>query len=82
MSNNERFTYLLTDINGVRIIRIRDVTDGRSRTRPSLRGIDASAYHLPLSASASAELCQLLRNSAETTCTTSPEEIEVVKLEG
>jgi len=56
MSNNERFTYLLTDINGVRIIRIRDVTYGRSRTRPSLRGIDASAYHLPLSASASAEL--------------------------
>jgi len=26
--------------------------------------------------------CQLPRNSAETTCTTSPEELEVMKLEG
>jgi len=26
--------------------------------------------------------CQLPRNSAETTCTTSPEQIEVMKLEG
>jgi len=26
--------------------------------------------------------CQLTRNSAETACTTSPEEIEVMKLEG
>ena len=28
------------------------------------------------------EICQLPRNSAETTCTTSPEQIEVMKLEG
>jgi len=28
------------------------------------------------------KFCQLSRNSAETTCTTSPEQIEVMKLEG
>jgi len=30
----------------------------------------------------SVKICQLPRNSAETTCTTSPEQIEVIKLEG
>jgi len=30
----------------------------------------------------SLEICQLPRNSAETTCTTSPEQIEVMKWEG
>ena len=33
-------------------------------------------------ASCQLKSCQLLRNSAETTCTTSPEQIEVMKLEG
>ena len=33
-------------------------------------------------ASCQLKSCQLSRNSAETTCTTSPEEIEVMKLEG
>ena len=33
-------------------------------------------------ASCQLKFCQLPRNSAETTCTTSPEEIKVMKLEG
>jgi len=33
-------------------------------------------------ASCQLKSCQLPRNSAETTCTTSPEQIEVIKLEG
>jgi len=36
----------------------------------------------PLDASCQLKSCQLPRNSAETTCTTSPEEIKVMKLEG
>jgi len=36
----------------------------------------------PRDASCQLKSCQLLRNSAETTCTTSPEEIEIMKLEG
>ena len=36
----------------------------------------------PRDASCQLKSCQLPRNNAETTCTTSPEEIEVVKLEG
>jgi len=36
----------------------------------------------PRDASCQLKSCQLPRNSAETTCTTSPEEIEVMKLEG
>ena len=35
----------------------------------------------PRDAACQLKSCQLLRNSAETTCTTSPEEIEVMKLE-
>ena len=36
----------------------------------------------PQDASCQLKSCQLLRNSAETTCTTSPEQIKVMKLEG
>jgi len=36
----------------------------------------------PRDASRQLKSCQLSRNSAETTCTTSPEQIEVMKLEG
>ena len=36
----------------------------------------------PRDASCQLKSCQLPRNSAETTCTTSPEEMEVMKLEG
>ena len=36
----------------------------------------------PRDASCQLKSCQLPRNSVETTCTTSPEQIEVVKLEG
>jgi len=36
----------------------------------------------PRDASCQLKSCQLPRNSAETTCTTSPEQIEVMKLEG
>jgi len=36
----------------------------------------------PRDASCQFKSCQLLRNSADTTCTTSPEQIEVMKLEG
>jgi len=36
----------------------------------------------PRDASCQLKSCQLQRNSAETTCTTSPEQIEVMKLEG
>ena len=36
----------------------------------------------PRNASCQFKSCQLLRNSAETTRTTSPEQIEVIKLEG
>ena len=36
----------------------------------------------PHDASCQLKSCQLPRNSAETTCTTSPEQIEVRKLEG
>jgi len=36
----------------------------------------------PRDASCQLKSCQLPRNSAETTCTTSPEHIEVMKLEG
>ena len=36
----------------------------------------------PRDASCWLKSCQLPHNSAETTCTTSPEQIEVVKLEG
>ena len=36
----------------------------------------------PRDASCQLKSCQFLRNSAETTCTTSPEQIEVMKLEG
>jgi len=36
----------------------------------------------PHDASCQLKSCQLPRNSAETTCTTSPEQIEVMKLEG
>ena len=35
----------------------------------------------PRDASCQLKSCQLPRNSAETTCTTSPEQIEVMKLE-
>ena len=36
----------------------------------------------PRDSSRQLKSCQLPRNSAETTCTTSPEQIEVMKLEG
>ena len=36
----------------------------------------------PRDASCQLKSCQLPRNSTETTCTTSPEQIEVMKLEG
>jgi len=36
----------------------------------------------PRDASCQLKSCQLRRNSAETTCTTSPEQIEVIKWEG
>ena len=36
----------------------------------------------PRDASYQLKSCQLPRNSAETTCTTSPEQIEAMKLEG
>jgi len=36
----------------------------------------------PRDASCQLKFCQLPRNSAETACTTSPEQIEVIKLEG
>ena len=36
----------------------------------------------PRDASCQLKSCQLPRNSAETTCTTSPEQIDVMKLEG
>ena len=36
----------------------------------------------PRDASCQLKSCQLPRNSAETTCTTSPEQMEVMKLEG
>ena len=36
----------------------------------------------PRDASCQLKSCQLPRNSAETTCTTSPEQIEIMKLEG
>jgi len=36
----------------------------------------------PRDASCQLKSCQLPRNSAETTCTTSPEQIKVMKLEG
>ena len=36
----------------------------------------------PRDASCQLKSCQLPRNSVETTCTTSPEQIEVMKLEG
>ena len=36
----------------------------------------------PRDVSCQLKSCQLPRNSAETTCTTSPEQIEVMKLEG
>ena len=36
----------------------------------------------PRDVSCQLKSCQLPRNSAETTCTTSPEQIEVIKLEG
>ena len=36
----------------------------------------------PHDASCQLKSCQLPHNSAETTCTTSPEQIEVMKLEG
>ena len=36
----------------------------------------------PRDASCQLKACQLPRNSAGTTCTTSPEQIEVMKLEG
>ena len=36
----------------------------------------------PRDASCQLKSCKLPRNSAETTCTTSPEQIEVMKLEG
>jgi len=36
----------------------------------------------PRDASCQLKTCQLPRNSAETTCTTTPEQIEVMKLEG
>jgi len=36
----------------------------------------------PRDASCQLKTCQLPRNSAETACTTNPEQIEVMKLEG
>jgi len=36
----------------------------------------------PRDASCQLKFCQLPRSSAETTCTTSPEQIELIKLEG
>jgi len=36
----------------------------------------------PRDASCQLKSCQLPRNSAETTCTTTPEQIEVMKLDG
>ena len=61
------------------IIRYRRKTQapgGQKRTRSS------AIAEGPRDASCQLKSCQLPRNSAETTCTTSPEQIEVMKLEG
>ena len=47
-----------------------------------IKGKKLSYHRGPRDASCQLKSCQLLRNSAETICTTSPEQIEVMKLEG
>ena len=49
--------------------------------RPAERTRSYAVAEGPRDASCQLKSCQLLRNSAETTCTTSPEQIEVMKLE-
>jgi len=51
-----------------------DGTDGHTRSSAIAEG--------PRDASCQLKSCQSPRNSAKTTCTTSPEQIEVMKLEG
>ena len=53
----------------------------RDRARQWLTRSSAIAEG-PRDATCQLKSCQLPRNSAETTCTTSPEQIEVMKLEG
>jgi len=63
----------------------RDVLQHRSACAQSLEfyATRSSAIAEGLrDASCQLKACQLLRNSAETTCTTSPGQIEVMKLEG
>jgi len=55
------------------------VTDGHMTTAVTRSSAVAEG---PRDASCQLKSCQLPRNSAETTCTTSPEQIEVMKLEG
>jgi len=52
-------------------------------SQPALKHTRSSAIaDGPRDASCQLKSCRLPRNSAETTCTTSPEQIEVMKLEG
>jgi len=54
----------------------------RKRKRGGRKTTSSAVAEGPRDASCQLKSCQLLRNSAKTTCTTSPEQIEVMKLEG
>ena len=47
-----------------------------------MKQISAAITEVPRDASCQLKSCQLPRNSAETTCMASPEQIEVIKSEG
>jgi len=47
-----------------------------------MKQISAAITEAPRDASCQLKSCQLPRNSAETTCMASPEQIEVIKSEG
>ena len=51
-------------------------------TLPAIKPRSSAIAEGPRDASCQLKSCHLPRNSAETTCTTSPEQIEVMKLEG
>ena len=63
-------------------VEIHAATRSKRRTGVATLTRSSAIADGPRDASCQLKSCQLPRNSAETTCTTSPEQIEVMKLEG
>ena len=73
MAKTTSFVHFIKKTLGL-IQHIRDPNNIKTRSSAIAEG--------PRDASCQLKSCQLPRNSAETTCTTNPEQIKVIKLEG